>query len=299
MNSLPVYTIIKAMRPRQWTKNVLLLAGLFFARASLPAAALPAAVGRALGGFVVFCLLSGAMYLLNDAIDVEKDRQHPRKCKRPIASGALPVRTALVAMGVALAAALLLAGAISTNFLLCALAYLLLMVPYSLALKNVFLIDTLIIAMGFIIRAVSGVIALRTPQNSVPLTSWFVICVMFLALFVAFAKRRGERLNLDQGAAAFRAVLGLYTAEMLDMAIGICAAGAILSYALYATTSADPWGMLATLPFVLYGIFRYLHLIYYKQEGEAPELVLTKDLPLLGCVALWVVSLAFVYFPKH
>jgi len=288
-------TILKAMRPRQWIKNVLLLAGLLLSRRLLD----PVSVERALAGFALFCLLSGAVYLLNDVLDRERDRRHPRKCKRPIASGALPIPLAVAAMIAIALAALAGAFALSLYFGMCALAYLLLMIPYSVALKEVFLIDTLIIAMGFIIRAVSGVIVLRTPQTAVPLTSWFVICVMFLALFLAFSKRRSELVNLDAEAVRFRPVLALYSLEMMDKAIGICASGAILAYMLYATSLTNPWMMLTTIPFVIYGIFRYLHLVYNRQSGEAPELVLTTDLPLLGCVVLWTLALMLVYFPDH
>lgn len=285
-----IYTI-KAMRPRQWLKNVLLLAGLFFAHKLLD----PVSVQRALLGFVVFCLLSGSVYLFNDIIDVERDRLHPRKKKRPIASGALPISVAGVVTVVAGLGGMVGAFALSRYFGMCALAYMLLMIPYSFWLKDVFLVDTMCIAMGFIIRAVSGVIVLRTPANHVPLTSWFVICVMFLALFLAFSKRRSERVRLDLGAATFRPVLAMYSIALLDKAIGVCAAAAIMSYTLYATSVPNPWSMLTTLPFVLYGIMRYLHLVFTHEGGEAPELVLTTDLPLLGCVGLWCLSQLLVY----
>lgn len=292
------FTLIKAMRPRQWTKNALLLAGLFLSSRRLLD---PVSVKRALSGFLIFCLLSGAVYLLNDILDRKRDRLHPRKRLRPIASGELSVPLAALSMVVITAAALAGAFFLSLYFGMCAVAYLVLMIPYSLVLKEVYLIDTLVIAMGFIIRAVSGVIVLRTPEmtSPVPLTSWFIICVMFLALFLAFAKRRSERVTLDAAAAAFRPVLTMYSLEMMDKVIVVCAAGAILSYVLYVTSLASPWSMLTTLPFVLYGIFRYLHLIYNKQAGEAPEIVLTTDMPLLCCVLLWALTLMMVFFPGH
>lgn len=286
---------IKAMRPRQWLKNGLLFAGLYLNHDLLN----PHAFKRAVAGFALFCLLSGAVYLLNDILDVERDRQHPRKCKRPIASGALPIPVALVAFAGACVGGLAGAFALSLAFGLCATAYMLLMIPYSLWLKEIFLIDTLSIAMGFIIRAVSGVIVLRTGERVVPLTSWFVVCVMFLALFLAFAKRRSERVRLEGGAASFRPVLAMYTLGLMDKVIGISAAGAILSYTLYATSavsSTTTWAMLTTLPFVLYGIFRYLHLIYAHEEGEAPEMVITSDMPLLACVVFWALALMCVNF---
>lgn len=295
------WLILKAMRPHQWTKNLLLLAGLFFARELFHIDS----VLRAAFGFACFCLVSGCIYILNDIVDRDRDKLHPRKQKRPIASGQLPVHVALTAALVAALVALWGSWKISPHFLMCASAYALMMVSYSFILKNVFLIDTMIIAMGFTIRAVAGVIVLRTQDLAVPLTSWFVICVMFLSLLLAFCKRRSERVTLEVDAHDFRPVLAMYTVQLMDRVIGICATGAILSYALYAAgmdheapTAADPWMMLTTIPFVMFGIFRYLHLVYNKQEGEAPERLLLSDGPLLGCVVLWLMALGFVYFPR-
>ncbi len=285
--------IVAAMRPRQWIKNVLLLAGLFFARELFE----PLSVARALLAFIFFCLLSGSVYLVNDLVDLERDRLHPRKRHRPLASGALAPAVAIVAAVVAGLVALGGSWLISPWFFMCASAYLLMMLAYSLALKNVFLIDTMIIAMGFTLRAVSGVIALRTPEQAVPMTTWFVICVMFLSLLLAFCKRRSEWARMEADAGSTRPVLGFYSLPLMDRVIGICATSAILSYALYAVTLEDPWMMLTTLPFVMFGIFRYLHLVYNHQEGEAPEHVLLSDGPMLACVGAWLVALAFVYFP--
>jgi 4-hydroxybenzoate polyprenyltransferase len=286
-------TLLVAMRPRQWIKNILLFAGLYFSRNLLD----PVSVQRTLAAFIIFCLLSGSIYLLNDVIDAPRDRLHPQKRHRPVASGQLPatvaLRVALVSTGGALAAGFWL----SPFFGMCCVAYILMMVAYSLALKEVFLIDTMIIAMGFVIRAVSGVIVLRTADLSVPLTTWFVVCVMFLSLLLAFCKRRSERRTLNETASDFRPVLSHYSLALVDSGITICAGGAILSYTLYATTTDNTWVMLTTLPFVLYGIFRYLHLVFNCEDGEAPEKVLTSDLPLLGCVVLWGLSLVLVYFP--
>jgi 4-hydroxybenzoate polyprenyltransferase len=240
-------------------------------------------------------VLSSVVYLINDVVDAPRDRLHPRKQRRPIASGRLPVAIALRAAAILGVVGLAAAYLLSPYFGICALAYALLMTAYSLALKDVFLIDTMIIAMGFMIRAVSGVIVLRTPERIVPLTSWFVICVMFLSLLLAFCKRRSERLNLSDEAAAFRPVLACYGVELMDRIISVCAAGAILSYTLYATSTDHDWIMLTTLPFVLYGIFRYLHLVYTQGEGEAPELVLLRDPPLVGCVILWGLAMAAIY----
>lgn len=283
--------VFKAMRPRQWIKNLLLLGGLFLADRLFE----PESVGRAVVGFAVFCALSGAIYLINDVIDAPRDRRHPRKRLRPIASGALSERLALWAAILATAAGLGGAFWLSPYFGLCALAYNLMMLAYSVWLKQVFLIDVMIIAMGFVIRAVSGVIVLRTPDTSVQLTSWFVECVMFLALLVAFCKRRGERELTEDATHSTRPTLQLYGPGFMNQAISICAAGAIISYTLYATSLDTPWPMLSTLPFVLFGIFRYLHLVYNERAGDAPELTLLGDVPLLGCVALWGLALVLVH----
>jgi 4-hydroxybenzoate polyprenyltransferase len=295
-----VVILLRAMRPRQWTKNVLLFAGLFFSRKMLD----PDAVKRALAGFIIFCALSGSIYLINDVIDKPRDMLHPRKRRRPIASGEFPVRLAVTSACLLIGLALIGGFLISTYFGMCALAYLMMMICYTMILKEVFLIDTLIIAMGFLIRAVSGVIILRTNrlEDAVPLTPWFVICVLFLSLFLAVCKRRGERQALVEEALQFRPVLALYSVPLLDKLISLTSSGCVLSYTLYAISleALDPskmWKMLTTLIFVLFGIFRYLHLVYNQEAGEAPEAVLTADLPLLGCVLLWGLALIWVYFP--
>lgn len=286
--------ILKAMRPRQWIKNLLLFAGLIFAQRLLD----PISLMRAIGGFGAFCLASGSIYLLNDVIDYPRDRLHPRKCKRPIASGALGRGEALRSSLVVMAVAAIFAFFITPYFGVCLLAYLLMMVAYTLLLKNVFLVDTIIVAMGFIIRAVSGVIILRRPDLPVELTSWFVICVMFLSLLLAFCKRRSERTRLSEGASDFRPVLEFYTDELTGHAIAICAGGALLSYTLYATGAENTWLLLASLPMVIYGIFRYLYLVFANQDGEAPELVITRDLPLAACVVMWLMSMVVAYLPS-
>jgi 4-hydroxybenzoate polyprenyltransferase len=287
--------LLRAMRPKQWTKNVLLFAGLFFSRRLLD----PDAVKRALAGFVIFCMLSGAIYLINDVLDKPRDMLHPRKRRRPIASGEFPANLAISSACVLIGLGLIFGFLISIYFGMCALAYTLMMICYTMILKEVFLIDTLIIAMGFIIRAISGVIILRTArlEDAIPLTPWFVICVMFLSLFLAVCKRRGERVALEDEALRTRPVLALYSVTMLDKMIAITSSGCILSYTLYAISLPDPWRMLTTLVFVLFGIFRYLHLVYNQDGGEAPESTLTSDLPLLGCVLLWGLTLIWVYFP--
>ncbi len=296
--SLP-RSILRSMRPRQWVKNILLLSGLYFPDTGRGGPLLfnPGEVGRALAGFGLFCMLAGSIYLLNDAIDAPKDRLHPKKRFRPVAAGEIDAGLAKIFAAVIGLVALALSFKLSLAFGLCATAYLGMEVAYCLALKDVFLIDTMIISMGFIIRAVSGIIVLRTTEHNVELTPWFVICVMFLSLLLAFCKRRGELESNRKRPESHRKVLQFYTGPLLDVGIGVCAAATILAYAIYAAENDRPWRMIATLPFVIYGVFRYLHLVYAGGEGEAPEEVFLKDTSLLGCVVLWGLALVLVFYP--
>lgn len=291
--------LLKAMRPRQWVKNVLLLAGLYFpdAQGDKPLLLDPASLGRAFAGFIIFCGLAGTVYLVNDLIDAPRDRIHPKKRHRPIASGKLSPIVAILAACVIGPAALYGAFELSLAFGLCAFAYLGMEILYSIALKELFLIDTLIISMGFILRAVSGIIVLRTDLQNVPLTPWFAVCVLFLALLLAFSKRRAELTQHEGRATHQRRVLQFYTKEILDLGTAVSATAAILSYSLYAVESERPWHMLATLPFVIFGIFRYLYLTYSRGRGEAPEEVLLRDPTMLGTVLLWGVALVLVFYP--
>jgi 4-hydroxybenzoate polyprenyltransferase len=291
--------ILKTMRPRQWVKNLLLLAGLYFPDLETRSPLLfdGASVARAALGFAAFCLIAGGIYLINDAVDAPRDRRHPKKKDRPIASGELGVGIAAVAALLAAAAGLAIAFYLSVAFGLCASAYFVMQFFYTFLLKEVFLLDTLIISMGFVIRAVSGIIVLRTAEHDLALTPWFVICVLFLSLLLAFCKRRAELGELNDDAASHRKVLGEYSAQLLDSAIAVCATAAILAYALYTVESARPWRMMSTLPFVIYGVFRYLHLVYKKGSGGAPEETLFGDPTLLGTVALWGVALLLVFYP--
>lgn len=293
------FALLKALRPRQWVKNVLLLGGLYFpdAHGEKPLALDPESLTRAWAGFFVFCALAGTVYLVNDLVDAPRDRIHPKKKHRPIASGALSPAVAVLAALIIGPGALYAAFELSMAFGLCAFAYLGMEILYSLALKEIFLIDTLIISMGFILRAVSGIMVLRTDMQNVPLTPWFVICVLFLALLLAFSKRRAELTAHEERATYQRRVLQFYSIEILDLGIGVSATASILAYSLYAVESVRPWHMLATLPFVIFGIFRYLYLMYSRGRGEAPEEVLLRDPTMLGTVLLWAGALLLVFYP--
>lgn len=291
-------TVLRAARPKQWVKNVLLLAGLYFPQSDGGGPLLldQTAAIRGLAGFAIFCLLSSSIYMLNDAIDAPKDRLHPKKKHRPIASGELSERAAVRLFVVLAAVGLACAFLLSFAFGLCATAYIGMEIAYCLGLKEVFLIDTMIISMGFILRAVSGIIVLRTPEQNVVLTPWFVICVLFLSLLLAFCKRRGELVMFEKQSFAYRSVLREYSREVLDVGIGVCATATILAYALYAVENPEPWFMLSTLPFVIFGVFRYLYLAYKRGQGDAPEEVFLGDAALLSCVVMWGLSLALVFY---
>jgi 4-hydroxybenzoate polyprenyltransferase len=281
------------MRPRQWAKNLFVFAGLLFAQKLFtgPAAAL------AVAAFVLFCALSGAMYLLNDVADREQDRLHPKKRERPVASGRLSVPVAVAAAVVLIVAALGASVAISPRFAGVAAAYALLLTAYSVWLKHLVLVDVLVVAVGFVLRAVGGAVAI-----DVEISGWLLICTILLALFLALGKRRHEYLALGGEAARHRPILAEYSAALLDQMIAVVTASAVTAYALY-TMSPETVAKFhthllpATLPFVLYGIFRYLYLLYRKDLGGNPSELFLHDAPLLVNTFLWfLVVLVIIYF---
>ena len=251
---------------------------------------------RSLLAFGLFCALSGVVYLLNDVADVERDRRHPTKSRRPIASGQLPLRTAtLVAVVLALVA---LAGSwfLGRAFLASAGCYLALNVLYSFRLKEVVIVDVLSVSLGFVIRAVAGGAAI-----GVAVSDWLLICTVLFALFLSLSKRRHELTSLSDAAAGHRAILAEYSPYLLDQMIGVVTASCLMAYAFYTTaeetrqkfqTDRLAW----TIPFVLYGIFRYLYLVHQKEKGGSPTDVLLTDLPLLLDVALWAAAVVFIVY---
>jgi 4-hydroxybenzoate polyprenyltransferase len=287
-------SLFLALRPAQWTKNLIVFAALIFGQRLLDAGS----VLRATVAFLAFCALSGVVYLVNDIVDREHDRQHPLKRLRPIAAGHLPVTVAGVS-GLLLGAVALGAAAwLGTAFLVHAAAYVLLQVAYSLALKRQVILDVLSIALGFVIRASAGGAAI-----AVPVSQWLLVCTILLALFLALAKRRHEITLLGDDAARHRAILGEYTPYLVDQMIAVVTASTLMGYAFY-TVSSDtverfdtPWLGL-TLPFPIYGIFRYLYLVHRRSQGGSPTELLLADRPLLLCVALWgAATVALIYHP--
>jgi 4-hydroxybenzoate polyprenyltransferase len=251
---------------------------------------------RSLLAFALFCALSGAIYLLNDVTDVERDRLHPTKRLRPVASGDLGVRAAAaIAAALGLAA---LAGSwlLGPAFLACAGSYVALNLLYSFRLKEVVIVDVLSVSLGFVIRAVAGGAAI-----GVAVSDWLLICTLLLALFLSLSKRRHELTSLSGAATGHRAILAEYSPYLLDQMVGVVSASCLMAYAFYTTaeetrekfqTDRLAW----TIPFVLYGIFRYLYLVHQKEKGGSPTDVLLTDRPLLVAVALWALAVVAIVY---
>lgn len=287
-------SLFRALRPAQWTKNLIVFAALIFGQRLLDGTA----VVRSVVAFLTFCALSGVVYLVNDVVDRDADRQHPLKRHRPIAAGHLSVATALIAGGVLLAAALTASLWLGPAFLAHAAAYVALQLAYSLGLKRQVILDVLAIAIGFVIRASAGGAAI-----DVPVSQWLLVCTILLALFLALAKRRHEITLLGEDAARHRSILGEYTPYLVDQMIGVVTASTLTAYAFYTVSSetAHRFGtewLGLTLPFPLYGIFRYLYLVHRRSQGGSPTELLLADRPLLLCVALWgATTIALIYHP--
>lgn len=291
-----ISAILRALRPKQWVKNALLFAGIIFSQhlGETPRLLL------ALSGFAIFCALSGVIYIFNDLKDLESDRRHPLKRKRPIAAGELPVPLAW-ASGTALAAgALFWAFSINPAFGGISVGYFVLMLLYSQAIKHVVILDLMVVAIGFVIRAIAGVLVIEKPGEVVPITPWFITCVMFLALFIVICKRRHEIILLSEDARHHRPVLEHYSEAFLDQMVSLATTATVMSYTLYSILGVPGTPrshlMVYTVPFVLYGICRYLYLVYKKDEGGAPENLLLQDWSLLASVVMWVIVIVLIFY---
>lgn len=282
--------VAQAMRPTQWIKNGVLLAGLVFGGKLTDGSAILAALYAVL----CFCLLSSGFYLLNDVRDAVADREHPQKKYRPIASGVLSPHVATAVgvglVGVAIAASMQL----GPTFALVTLAYVALMAAYNLGLKQIVILDVMVIATGFVIRAAAGAIAVN-----VSVSPWLLICTLMLAMLIGFGKRRCELLVLED-AMRHRRNLESYSRQMLDQAVAITAAATLIAYAVYtfeADSAPRDLRMMVTIPFVAFGVFRYLHILYRLGGGGAPETLLLTDKSLLAVIALWgIVCIGIAYF---
>jgi 4-hydroxybenzoate polyprenyltransferase len=283
--------IVVSLRPRQWVKNLFVFAGLVFAQRLFTPAA-----WTALAAFVIFCALSGGIYLFNDAADRDKDRLHPRKRERPVASGRLPVPVALAAGAALVTGGLGAALWLSPPFAVAGLAYVALLTLYSVWLKHVVIVDVITVASGFVLRAVAGALAI-----DVEISGWLLICTILIALFLALGKRRYEYLTLEADAARHRPILAEYSAGLLDQMIAVVTASTVTAYALY-TMSPETVAKFhtpllpATLPFVLYGIFRYLYLLYRRQLGGNPSELFLNDRALLINTLGWILAVLLIIY---
>jgi 4-hydroxybenzoate polyprenyltransferase len=290
-------SLFVSLRPSQWTKNLIVFAALLFGqRGTAPAFLDPEAIGRALAAFAIFCVLSGVVYLINDVADREKDRLHPLKRFRPIASGAVSSSTAITTAILLTVAALGASWLLRPAFALVAVTYVGLLSLYSGPLKHVVIIDVLTIAIGFVLRAVAGGVAI-----DVRIDHWLLILTILLALFLALSKRRHELVMLADGATGHRPILEEYSPYLLDQMIAVVTASTLVTYVISTVSdetvrkyNTDLLGL--TLVFPLYGIFRYLYLVHQKEGGGSPSDMLLNDRPLLLCVALWAVSVAGIIY---
>ena len=250
-------------------------------------------LGDVIIAFLIFCLLSGSVYTLNDLIDLNQDRQHPKKSKRPLASGKLKPPVAIISGIILVSLSLTSAFWLSTNFAWIALGYFILQIAYSTLLKHVVIVDVLVVSTGFVLRAIAGAELINGP-----ISSWLLICTILLALFLALGKRRHELLLLEENAVHHRKILYEYSPGLLDQMISVATASTVVAYALY-TMSAETIkkfntdNLKYTIPFVLYGIFRYLYLIHQKSEGGSPEKILFNDRPLLINIILYLITIWF------
>lgn len=291
-----LYYILITMRPRQWTKNLVVFAGLIFSQ-NVTNATL---VWKSVEAFLIFCALSGVIYLVNDVADVDKDRLHEIKKHRPLPAGRLRKSDAIVAAVMVGITALALAALVGGGFFVVAVVFFSLNVLYSLALKKIVLVDVVSISLSFVIRAIAGVEALVGVDPTIEISPWLLICTLFLSLFLAFCKRRHELVTLGE-ASRHRESLAEYSPVLVDQLVGITAAGAVLSYSIYTIwpDTVEKFGTTAlvyTIPLVLIGVMRYLYLVYNKEKGGNPTEMLLSEKFILIDVFLWILLVVAIFY---
>jgi 4-hydroxybenzoate polyprenyltransferase len=282
--------LIRSLRPTQWVKNTVVFAGLIFARHFDRTDDLL----RALAAFAIFCALASAVYLFNDIRDRESDRAHPKKKDRPIAAGRVTVSTAGAVAAVLAIAAMGSAWSLGPAFFMTVAAYVVVSAAYSMVLKHVPVLDVMLVAAGFVIRAVAGAAVI-----AVAISPWLVVCTSLLALFLGFGKRRWELVTLGDAALKHRVALEGYTTHLLDQLIAVTTASTVVAYALYTLSpeTQEKFGtdqLIWTLPFVMYGVFRYLYLIHGEGKGGNPTRALMTDVPILINVSLWLITVLVI-----
>ncbi len=282
----------ESLRPKQWTKNLFIFAGILFSQNIFNFPLL----FKVTFAFFIFCLLSGSIYILNDLSDLKQDRRHPDKSHRPIASGRLKISHAVLTLTILIPPLLAASYYLSPSFFLVTLAYFLLQLAYSFLLKRIVILDVFTIACGFVLRVVAGAVVIN-----VEISSWLIICTILLSLFLGLSKRRYEVVELEGGAQNHRQVLAEYSSYLLDQMISVVTASTVVAYALY-TMSEKTIGkfgtrnLVFTVPFVLYGIFRYLYLIHQKGTGGKPEDILVTDKPLMIDIILWAITAGIILY---
>ena len=293
MNNIFGY-IVASMRIQQWIKNLFIFAALIFSANlfNIPDLLIT------LEGFFIFCLAASGVYLFNDIVDIEKDKLHPLKSKRALPSGKLSVKSAIVASAFLLLIGVFVSFQLKFEFGLVLLAYVLINIWYTYQLKRVVILDVMTIAAGFVLRVIAGAVLI-----GVPTSEWLIICTILLSLFLGFSKRRHEIKILENEANTHRSVLQHYSPYFLDQMIGIVTATTVMSYALYTISdeTVHKFGtkhLIYTVPFVLYGIFRYLYLVHKKDEGGDPTRLALTDLPLLFNIVLWIITVSIIIYGK-
>ncbi len=296
-----LFNLLKTMRPRQWTKNLIIyLPFVFTVREHWTPfdASMWTLLARATAGFVLFCIISSVIYLINDLVDIEKDRQHPKKRFRPLASGALSKSVAVGAIIILLIIAVPLSFLLDMLFGIVVVVYFVLMLTYSYLLKNIVIVDVFVLAGGLVLRALAGAAAIQVPASA-----WLYVCTLLLALYLGFSKRRHELVLLENGAASHRVILKEYTPEVLDEMISVTTASFVMAYSLYTFSAPNlpkNHEMMLTIPFALYVVFRLLYLVHVKNEGGSPEEMLLTDRPLFVALALWgFASVGILYLFGH
>lgn len=277
--------IIASMRPRQWYKNLILFASIIFSLNIFNIEMWSTVIFA----FIIFCMLSGSVYIINDIIDMERDKKHPVKCKRPLASGKLKITHALVFAAILIIGALAGSYSINIPFLIISISYLLLILFYSLILKHLIIVDILVISIGFVLRGIAGGVAIN-----VRISPWLIVCTFLLALFLALGKRRHELILLGNNAKDHRKNLAEYSNEMIDQMLSITTAALIISYSLY-TFFVENIFMMLTIPVIIYGMFRFLFLVHSRNFGGEAEM-LFKDKGMIICMILWVVLVFVILF---
>ena len=291
-NDSNILLYLVMLRPYQWVKNLLVFSGLIFSTSLFKSEV----IGASLASFGIFCLASSGIYILNDLRDIESDKQHPVKKNRPIASGKVSKISAIVIMGLLLPSSLLFSYLLDKSLFLIIIVYIGLNIAYSFGLKNIVILDALIVASGFLLRAFAGCVVIH-----VDVTPWLFICTLSLALILSFGKRRNEMNILNTEAGAHRETLQFYSIHLLDIILTICSATAIGTYSLYtmAVETVSRFGsqkLIMTTPFVMYGVFRYLFLIYSENKGGDPTKLLVRDIPMIINGILWMICVGYIIY---